>query len=373
MGPQLLIDKSAIQSFSSREATLAHVYFYVVYAPTLFIEILGDIKKHGDDLEKARREVAKSNGKLTQVDSSYTCHYRIAVAANLQGNPVPMDGRPLKLGGQHIATEDGRNVVFFDEEPELEAHRRWESGEFKEAEEQLADRWRQSTRAVDLEVWVRGAADLPKANSISEAKEVAIAITKDAGRQLENLQFLLSCARFDEAQRNLIVQRWLDYGLPNLEEYAPYAYWCLVAFLTFYICVANTLVGTRATNLVDLEYVLYLPFSKYFTSGDRFHRDFVPHFLSSDQGFIDAVELKADLKRIDEYFDAMSDKDREIYRRTNGPYPPELEGSVVNDAWVRHAKPRETYQHIEITPEVNDKLLEHLKPMMDAIRDRRKN
>ena len=98
MGPQLLIDKSAIQSLSSREATLAHAYFYIVYAPTLFIEILGDIKKHGDDRERARREVAKANAKLTPIDSSYTCHYRIAIEANLHGNPIPMDGRPLKLG-----------------------------------------------------------------------------------------------------------------------------------------------------------------------------------------------------------------------------------------------------------------------------------
>lgn len=371
MGPQLLIDKSAIQALSSRESALAHTYFYIVYAPTLFIEILGDIRKRGDNAERARKEVAKANSKLMSISSCYTCHYQIAIEAELSGNIVPMDGRPLKLGGQPFIAEDGKRGVFFEEEPERAAHRRWERGEFIEAERHLSERWRQSTKNIDLNLWTRDSADLPKASSISEARELALQIARDARRQEGNLHFLLSAAHYDEAHREQLVQRWIRKGMPDIEGHAPYVFFCLVAFLSFYICIANSLVGTRATNLVDLEYVLYLPFAKYFTSGDKFHRDFVPHFMNKDQNFIHAVDLKADLRRISDYFESMDEEARKAYYRENGPYPPNLADSLINDAWVKHAKPRDTHRHIEITPKLNDKLMEHFKPMLDAIRKRR--
>ncbi len=44
-GPTLIYDKSTIQSLTSKEAYWLHHHFHVVLTPTLFIEVLGDLKK----------------------------------------------------------------------------------------------------------------------------------------------------------------------------------------------------------------------------------------------------------------------------------------------------------------------------------------
>ena len=66
MGPQLIIDKSTLQSLSYNEVSNFNIHYYAVYVPTLFIEILGDLKKFQNS-EESKREVQKIAKKISGI------------------------------------------------------------------------------------------------------------------------------------------------------------------------------------------------------------------------------------------------------------------------------------------------------------------
>ena len=367
MGPQLLLDKSTLQSLSYDEAWCVQRHYWLVYAPILFIEVLGDLKKVATDPNRAKRIVASIAGKIQPTDSCFTAHYKMLLTANLLGNEVEMEGRPIKLGGTPITDARGQRAIFFDQEPEHEALRRWRAGEFSEAEEVLSNRWRQSTREIDLDSWARGQKTLPKLKSLSELRECALEICNSPEHQLENLRFLIAEARIPQNETTQIYDLWLNRGMPRLREYAPYAYYCLSVYMSFYLGLANKLIGTRSTNRVDLEYVLYLPFCKVFLSNDKFHIQFAPLFLNDEQDFIDGSAFKTDIKRISNYWESLSKEERNKLQREWGDYPPDWKDSITNQLWEKHMTPRSEYTPIETTPEREKEIIEHMKPYLDAI------
>ncbi len=192
MGPQLLLDKSTLQSLSYNEGWCVNRHYWLVFAPILFVEVLGDLKKVATDPDRSKRIVTQIADKIQPVDSCFTAHYKVVLTANLFGNEVNTDGRPIKLGGTPIKDSRGRSAVFFEEEPEQQALGRWRAGEFSEAEHLLSERWRQSTRRIDLEGWSRSKRNLPKVRTISELRNRALDICNSPKYQFENLQFLIS-------------------------------------------------------------------------------------------------------------------------------------------------------------------------------------
>lgn len=46
-------------------------------------------------------------------------------------------------------------------------------------------------------------------------------------------------------------------------------------FHSFYLGISNGLIASKPTNRIDLEYLLYLPFCKVFTSTDRFQINYI--------------------------------------------------------------------------------------------------
>src|SRR3546814_13633257 len=65
----------------------------------------------------------------------------------------------------------------------------------------------------------------------------------------------------------------------------------------FEIAFATGKISTeRPSNINDLAYLFYLPFSMVFVSSDRLHRSCAPLFLRPDQEFLWGPDLKADLR-----------------------------------------------------------------------------
>jgi hypothetical protein len=100
MGPQLLCDKSALQAFSSADVAVLNKHYWLVYCPVLFIEVLGDLRKVQGDPARSARDVAKVSAKIRPGESCFTAHYRAVLEMDLLGHCVPMDGRPIRLGGR---------------------------------------------------------------------------------------------------------------------------------------------------------------------------------------------------------------------------------------------------------------------------------
>jgi hypothetical protein len=97
----------------------------------------------------------------------------------------------------------------------------------------------------------------------------------------------------------------------------------------FSVCLQNNIIGTRATNLVDLEYLYYLPFCEVFVSGDDFHKKLVPHLLIERQQFVRGQDLKEDLARIEELIPTLTGID---LHRSNKE-PPRMEDVICYKLW----------------------------------------
>ncbi len=368
MGPQLLLDKSVLHSLSHAEVYSAHQYFMLVYAPVLFIEILGDLHKYSEDIDHSKKTVADYSRKIHPIDSCFTAHYRILLVSNLLGNQVVMDGRPIRIDGRAIRDSSGHEGVFFEEEPEREALRRWSKGQFYEAEQVLSGRWRGSTRSINLESWLSTKSNVPKAETLDQALKLSQSIATNPESQFENLRFILAQAAVSREWSNRVYHYWLSQHMPRLCDYAPYASYCLAVFLLFYVALANRLIGHRPTNRVDLEYLLYLPFCKVFSSGDKVHTSLAPLLLTPEQDYIEKANLKAELKKLVDFWSSKSDKERSMFHKSLGPYPPDWSDSFVNQVWTKHMEPRANYRDIELTPEAKQRIMEQLRPQMEAVR-----
>ncbi len=363
MGPAILIDKSTLQSLSEKEVFYLQQYYHIVYCPTLFYEILGDLTKH-KDLEASKKEVLKVSCKIYGGDSCFTTDFRTVLVANLLGHKVEMDdGRPLLPGGREVIDGDGKKGMFFDEQPEYDALRKWTNGEFSKAEKLHSKNWRSSLKEIDLSIAQINSEHLKHVKNFDDLWKYTATILETNDEQWSFLQFLLKHYSQDLQTRNQICERWLKCGMPNIKEFAPYAYYCLSAYWTLYFGVAKGLVGARPSNIIDLEYILYMPFCKFFTSTDKFLRDFSQTFLTEGQDFIWGNDLKDDLKSFCKYWEAKGDKARFSYQEQYGSYPPDIPNSLTCEIWKRWAGERKKQR--KMTPEEEQKLLQKLKPILD--------
>ena len=119
----------------------------------------------------------------------------------------------------------------------------------------------------------------------------------------------------------------------SLKKFAPYAFHCGKVKIFFDFALRYNLVGTRPTNMLDLQYFYYLPFAKLFTSNDKFQKKLVPYLIDKDQEFIDGVELKKDLKNLVEYRETLFEK-KDIERTKNEP--PQLPESLTYKLWNKY-------------------------------------
>jgi hypothetical protein len=93
--------------------------------------------------------------------------------------------------------------------------------------------------------------------------------------------------------------------------------------------------NVKASHGVDLAYLYYLPFCSVFTSKDNFHVQIVPLFLGPNQEFIDGTQFKEDLKKLNEYYSALSTDVLKTGLINFAAYPPEDADFFVTRMWDR--------------------------------------
>ena len=81
-----------------------------------------------------------------------------------------------------------------------------------------------------------------------------------------------------------------------------------------------------------------------FTSRDDLHVRSVPLFLRADQSFVHGDALKADLKRLDEYYDALPEETKKQSIYSFAAYPPNDDSYLVTQLWKKHLRPPEGYE-----------------------------
>jgi hypothetical protein len=155
MGPTIILDKSTLQSLSHEEIVCLGNYYLVNVAPVLISEILGDLKKDVEDENSISKDkVITLTNKIHSRDLVINEYYLPILIGSLLGEKVKMDGRPTLGGARPVKTKEGKIGLVFEETPENKAMNRWRDGRFSEEEKVLSQRWRDSTRNVDLEKYV---------------------------------------------------------------------------------------------------------------------------------------------------------------------------------------------------------------------------
>jgi len=337
MGPTILLDKCALQSLSPDELRYLEFYYTTVIPPVLIIEIIQDLCKYPDEQERSHGLVKLLSGKLPLVDSLMNIDHRTIIYGNLLGQRVPLDGRAVLPEGKEFKTADGKRAMFFDEPPQREWLRRWEKGEFSTLERTSARFMRDLTHNVDLDEFRKRIKDIYRPtkdiHSCEEIPRFVETILGSAGDELTNVKWLMKMMHFDQRSIELVERRWFSGGCLSFRDFAPYAFYCMRVMIAFRIALAGHLVGTRATNVVDLEYIYYLPFCNVFSSGDKFHMQFCKPFLRENQHFVSTDVLKGDLRRICEHWRNPDRTGHNLER-----YPPTIPDSTTYKIWHQHCR-----------------------------------
>ncbi|MHA1886656.1 MAG: YecA family protein [Promethearchaeota archaeon] len=219
------------------------------------------------------------------------------------GNKILMNRKPVIMCNKSAISNDGKKGIVVEESDEEIALHRWREGNFTDEEKEISSRWREKTtkpnKLKDMQDHFKNS--IPSMDikfnleTLKEKLDETILI-----KQLQTyyLKSLISLLHLDSQTTHKIFLRWEQNNFQTLKDFSPYAFFCLNIQVFFLQALGLELVGSKSTNDIDLMYLFYLPFCNVFSSGDNFHKKIVPSFLSKDQSFISAEDLRSDLQKL---------------------------------------------------------------------------
>lgn len=369
MGPTTLFDKSFLQSLNIDESVWFDNFFYPVICPIFYVETLADLKK--PDLDRAPEdEVRIIADKFPEMHASPVVNHWDMVIGNLLGQDVPFTGQ-IPVAGSRLVESGERRGIIYEESPEAEAFRRWQSREFYTIEHEFASGWRANLESIDLNsvanVFQHFGISARNCKSLSEAKAIANAFVNGTGQLLEVAKLAFLFCGIPEECRQSILRRWLLFNCPPLRTYAPYAAYVLTVEIFFQISLsANLISSDRPSNRVDIAYLYYLPFCMVFVSSDRLHRQCAIPFLREDQSFIWGPDLKQSLSELDAHYSLLPEKVKADGLIQFAAYPPTEFESIVSQAWDKHLRPWRENAKKHTKPDPNPDLVNELKNLRNA-------
>jgi hypothetical protein len=346
-GPILIFDKSALQGLNPDQAHWMDNFFMSNITPLFYIETLADLEKEVRAGKTAEQVVGEIANKSPDMQAVPNVHHLTLVWGELTGkSAVPMVGFAIIAGGRAVKYE-GATGIIYEPSPELEALSRWQQGEFLEVERGMAKEWRQQLAAIDLKSMAASFKPIyEKAGSPQDLADIrALADSIIDGPDQEavlrlGVELTIGYGEWGDQ----IFERWKSLGRPPVRDYAPYLTHILTVDLFFYLGMAASQIGSdRQSNKADIAYLYYLPFCMVFTSRDNLQVRLAPLFLRADQSFVHADDLKADLKRLDQHYDAFPEEEKQKGVYSFAAYPPNDDSFLVTRLWEKHMKPPEGY------------------------------
>lgn len=341
-GPILIFDKSALQVLSLDEANWLDNFFLTNIVPLFLAETLADLEKKVHS-GKTPEQVVGGLSLRTPDMQAYPCtHHLKLIGGSLYGHDIPMDGR-IPCNSGRVVNLDNQRGVYFERTPEEEALQGWYRGEFLDLERLTAKRWRRELSNIDhsetyrfFQRWfVMG-----KPKNLSEVKTFADALI-DGSPQAGSLRFGLTLVGVPEEVQDEVMARWDRSGRSSVREFAPYFRHVYGVDLFFHLAIACDQISRvrpagKADNKVDIAYLYYLPFCMVFSSSDHLHERVVPLFLRNDQSFVKGQDLKADLRKLDDHYSALSDDVKQTGFHRFADCPPEDTSYLVTRLWDKH-------------------------------------
>lgn len=344
LGPTLIFDKSFLQMLSPDEVSELSRYFIFASTPQLVQEIIADLKKERTSNDRVPEDVVKTlASKMLAVHGLQPAEYRMLAISNLCcTTDVPMCGQvPVDARAPNVAvTKDGMGTVY-DATPVQNMWRRWANGDFTTEEEGHAVAWRETLQTLDLvtlsKQWQKFASEhFPAANAASNLPDLLAQVNAmlddfNPNVQEELLRLLIGLLECPWPQSKLTMALFKAGLMPRIKDLAPYAASVVRLHLTFMIGLGRGFIGPRPSNLVDLEYLFYVPFCSVFVSADKLHKIMWPA-TSGVNSFVWGSDLKAELRQRVEIRTTMTDKGK-----SSRPFPTfpgtHLPDSIIEKMW----------------------------------------
>lgn len=362
MNITIIIDKSAFQALSYRELVTLNNYYKHNIAPVLVMEILGDLRKDAlntkIDTEVRVRDFAN---KLFPTKTVVNAYYRSLIVAELTGETISLDGRPSLEVEKFVETEDGVKGSVIKETEEEKAIYKWKTGHFTEADSELSALWRAVTTQEDKLKNLQRILQSKKIKRLKSFEELSKSVDEalsNFGLQDKWLEYIINSYSDGEIIGSDVFQKWQNVGRPLMSKFLPYSYHCLKVDLMFTLALQSELIGVRPTNLVDSEYLYYIPFCNIFTSDDKFHKQLIPLLIDDNQRFIKGVDMKNDLKTIIDYLDKTGDAAKKEFASK----PPLITSSLTFKLWKEYF---DYPNNDHVYRELSEKELENMKQKMD--------
>lgn len=336
---RIILDKSVVYGLHNDEVDALDRYYFQIIPPILSNEILADLTKEAEDPNAINR-IAGNSYRISG-NRGLTPDYRFLLGNSLMGYEAPLEGKYLPAGENPVQTSGGSIGMIIETALEDEMIVRWERKIFTDDEKVWAKNFRrQAERPINVKMYV---------NKIEEAG-ITFTPPKRDEQLAELVDSLLNERRLQPRlfpllawEHNLkyelidkVTKRWFREGRPMIKDFAPYTHFCLRATFLWAIGMTNPgLFAPDKNDRKDLEYCYHLPYTEIFTSKDIKHKRLVPFLLEDYQEFVDAAELKKDLRKLTEEWEALSREEKIKINAERGHAPPEDEDSLSFRLWKK--------------------------------------
>jgi hypothetical protein len=335
MGPIALFDKSFLQSLTLDESVWFDHFFYTNVCPIFYVETLADLGKESTQDRSSTDSVRIIADKFPDMNSGQCALHIDLTLDNLIGFDVPMTGQ-IPIASGRLVSIDGKPNIISDGSPIADVFNRWQDSEFDVIENQFAKTLRAQLSKINLtekpgilDSW---AAFQQPCKSLKQAYTLALNFIESTQAPLLRLEICLALLQVPKDLEAKIRSRWVKLGYPSISNFAPYAAFVLSIIIFFHLAIQSGQISpSRASNIVDIAYLFYLPFSMIFVSSDRLHKRVTPLFLRNNQEFVWGPDLKSSLQEIDLYYSLFPDsqKDKGIYALA--PNPPKHISTLLSD------------------------------------------
>lgn len=294
----VLFDKSAIQALSHAETLeFRRTNALQNLPPILMYEVHGDLAKTYADGRSTDGMVRGLAAKLLGPGVTLNVHHTEACLSDLVGRHPDIEVcGVLAEGARTVRGPDGTLGMYVEQPRKDVAVARWFAGSFTPAEREWAVKWRTRLRTLTVTHLVARLTKrriiLPRPENENALYEVVDDLVDRTSLQTEWLEYLFQELRPSPELLRVIRSRWSDARVPLLSRFAPYAHHCLRVALALAVASRHRLIRWEPSNVLDAQYLYYLPFCELFVSGDHIHRKLSPALLNQHQRFMALVEFK---------------------------------------------------------------------------------
>jgi hypothetical protein len=338
VGPIIILDKSTFQSLAKREHFIVGLHFHQNLTPVLHREIWRDLSL--DTESSPEQKVATLAAKFGGSGPNPCTHFTVCCINSLLGTDPPMDGSRVPLpNASPVVNASGDVGMFIDLDPENRQLLRWACGQFTDDERAQAEAERRNAPTAESidRLFERHHVLIPRVASLAEIAPAISRLLDDSRYAEVWLAVALQIADAPPPYVRAVRERWLHQVRPFV-SFAPYAAFCVSVYLAAHIAQSSGMIRRDRNNPNDVEYLLYLPFCQVFASNDNLHLELVP-VLGFPRDLVGGSLLKADLKRIADFRDALSERHARWNSRGFGFRPPPWRDSPTHAAWTRYMGP----------------------------------